>query len=143
VPRHDRRAARSREYRRRGRRAHRARRRLGLILLKPLTLKVLALLIACLAALIAAGFAEIPYLMDAGGWLVIGLLLTLYLFNHIGIPGLLEHGGYCGWGTCDPTPFGFVFLAAFVLVSLWLLAWALASALDAVWTSRVSAGRRD
>lgn len=73
---------------------------------------------------------------------MIGLLLTLYFFNHIGIPGLLEHGGYCGWGMCDPTPFGLIFLAAFVLMSLWVLAWALASALNALWISQGPTGYR-
>lgn len=64
------------------------------------------------------------------------MLLAIYFFRYVGIPGLLEHGGQCGWGWCSPTIFGWVFLAAFVLLCLWLLAWGLASAVYAARRSR-------
>ena len=56
--------------------------RAGLRLFKPLTLRILALLIACLAALVSAGYAEIPYLTQAAGWLIFGMLLAIYFFRY-------------------------------------------------------------
>jgi hypothetical protein len=44
----------------------------------------------------------------------------------LGVPGLLEHQGQCGWGLCSPTLFGFAFLAVFWLLAFWLAAWGLA-----------------
>ena len=52
--------------------------------------------------------------------------LSVHLFNNIGIPGLLEHGGRCGWGWCSPTAFGWVFLIVFWIAVAWLVAWGLA-----------------
>ena len=52
--------------------------------------------------------------------------LSVYLFNNLGIPGLLEHGGRCGWGWCSPTGFGWVFLIVFWIAVAWLIAWGLA-----------------
>lgn len=81
----------------------------------------------CVATLVAAGFAEIPYLEEAAASLVLGVLLALYFSHAAGVPGLLEHGGHCGWGWCNPTPFGWIFIAAVALSILWLVAWGLAA----------------
>lgn len=51
--------------------------------------------------------------------------LSIYLFDQIGIPGLLQNNGACGWGWCAPTAFGWVFLVTFWLSVTWLLAWGL------------------
>lgn len=45
--------------------------------------------------------------------------LSVYLFHVIGIPGLLENNGACGWGWCAPTVFGWVFVAAVWLALLY------------------------
>ena len=52
--------------------------------------------------------------------------LSVHLFNNIGIPGLLEHGGRCGWGWCSPTAFGWIVLVIFWIAVVWLMAWGLA-----------------
>jgi hypothetical protein len=49
-------------------------------------------------------------------------ILSVYLFHSVGIPGLLQHNGACGWGWCDPTIFGWVFSISFWLLVIWLLA---------------------
>jgi hypothetical protein len=67
------------------------------------------------------------------GLLLIAPLLSVYLLHKLGVPGLLEHNGLCGWGWCDPTLFGWLFTAAFLLIGVWLIAWAIASL-----TSRLS-----
>jgi hypothetical protein len=53
-------------------------------------------------------------------------LLSIYLFHTLGIPGLLQQGGACGWGWCSPTTWGWAFLAFFWLGVAWVVAWALA-----------------
>ena len=47
--------------------------------------------------------------------------------HRLGIPGLLEHNGACGWGWCAPTVFGWAFLCVVWGLVAWLLAWAAAS----------------
>jgi len=54
--------------------------------------------------------------------LLAGPFISVYLFHSLGIPGLLEHDGHCGWGWCAPTTFGWVFLGMFWLGLAWLLA---------------------
>jgi len=95
-------------------------------MLRPRTLKILAALLVLYGLVLLCAYngpadfeplavaAMIPY-------------LSLHLFNKLGLPGLLEHGGHCGWGMCAPTPFGWVFLALFWLGAAWLAAWGLAA----------------
>jgi hypothetical protein len=58
--------------------------------------------------------------------------LSIYLFHALGIPGLLQHNGACGWGWCAPTAFGWVFLCAVWLAVAWFIAWRLAVAFPAM-----------
>jgi hypothetical protein len=53
-------------------------------------------------------------------------ILAVYLLHTLGVPGLLEHNGHCGWGLCSPTIFGWTFLAVFWVCVLWFLAWGIA-----------------
>ncbi|HWV19136.1 MAG TPA: hypothetical protein VNZ68_11230 [Rhodocyclaceae bacterium] len=62
------------------------------------------------------------YLNSPMGLLVAAPYLSIYLFNMLGIPGLLQNGGMCGWGWCAPSLFGWCFLAAVWLGASWLLA---------------------
>lgn len=55
-------------------------------------------------------------------------VLSIYLFNMLGIPGLLVNGGACGWGWCAPTPAGWAFVVVFWLLLAWLVAWGVAAA---------------
>jgi hypothetical protein len=58
--------------------------------------------------------------------LVLVPYLSVHLFNHMGVPGLLEHGGFCGWGWCAPTVFGWAFMVALWLGVFWAAAWGIA-----------------
>jgi len=102
-------------------------------MLSPRTLKFLAGLIAAYALLVLPAYLGPSWLEELSGLFVLVPFLSIYLFQKIGIPGLLEHGGACGWGWCAPTAFGWVFLALFWLGVAWLAAWGLAR-LTARWT---------
>jgi hypothetical protein len=58
--------------------------------------------------------------------LVLVVFLTPHLFHALGVPGLLEHGGHCGWGWCSPSALGWVLMAVVWLAIAWLAAWGLA-----------------
>ena len=96
-------------------------------MLQPRTLKFFAAIIATLLLLSLPGLVWPGYLDSPAGLIVAVPYLSIYLFHKIGIPGLLEHNGACGWGWCAPTLFGWVFLCAFWLLIAWLLAWGLSS----------------
>src|SRR5688572_18242833 len=96
-------------------------------MLKPRTLKLLAILLAIYGLLLLPAAASPAYLDSPVGLLILVPGLSVYLFHHLGVPGLLEHDGLCGWGWCAPTPFGWFFLVAFWLLVAWLTAWAAAS----------------
>lgn len=90
------------------------------------TLKILALLLAAYALVVVAAHWGPPGLQETAGVFVLVPLLSVYLFHKLGVPGLLEHNGLCGWGWCNPTAFGWAFTALLWLVLAWLLAWGLA-----------------
>lgn len=48
------------------------------------------------------------------------------VLQHFSIPGMLEHGGYCGWGMCNPTTAGWLVGSGVTAGLLWLVALALA-----------------
>ena len=96
-------------------------------MLQARTLKFLAAMIAGLILLALPGLAWPAYLDTPIGLIVALPYLSIYLFHSIGIPGLLQHHGACGWGWCPPSVFGWVFLCSFWLLIAWLLAWGLAS----------------
>jgi hypothetical protein len=89
------------------------------------TLKTLAAVLGGYALLAAAGFLA-PALQPVSAVLVLVPLLSVHLFHRIGVPGLLEHDGMCGWGWCSPTPLGWAFLLLFWLGAAWLAAWGIA-----------------
>jgi len=99
-------------------------------LLKPRTLKILALLVAGYGLLVALGFVWPAYFDAFGAFLLLMPLLSVYAFHKLGVPGVLEHNGLCGWGWCSPTLFGGLFTGAFWLLAAWLLAWGLAALTD-------------
>ncbi len=62
------------------------------------------------------------YLNTTIGFIAVIPLLFVYLFHRVGVPGLLEYSGSCGWGWCSPTPFGWLLLLVFWFLVVWLLA---------------------
>ena len=93
---------------------------------KPRTLKFLAAIIAIILLLASTALAWPGYLDSPVGLIVAIPYLSIYLFHKIGVPGLLQNQGACGWGWCAPTDFGWVFLCVFWLLAVWLLAWGFA-----------------
>jgi hypothetical protein len=94
--------------------------------LAPRTLKILAVLVAVFVLLALPAYVGPRVLEAMSARVAMVPLLSVYLFHAAGVPGLLEHGGHCGWGWCNPTAFGFAFTAAFWLLAFWLAAWGLA-----------------
>ncbi len=86
------------------------------------TLKVFFLLLAGYCLLLAPAAFRPSYLDSPLGLLLAGPYLCIYLFHGLGIPGLLQHDGHCGWGWCAPTSFGWFFLGAFWGAVVWLMA---------------------
>lgn len=82
----------------------------------------MAAIIGVIALLLSPSLIWSEYLESPVGLVVIVPFVSIYLFHSIGIPGLLEHAGACGWGWCAPTIFGWFFLFAFWLVVLWVFA---------------------
>jgi hypothetical protein len=97
------------------------------------TLKIVVIMVLGYALLTIPLYMSPVYAQSPAGLLVLVPFLSIYLFHKIGVPGLLEHNGLCGWGWCSPTAFGWVFLVAFWLALIVLIAWGIAG-----WTLRVS-----
>jgi branched-subunit amino acid transport protein len=88
--------------------------------------RVLAVLLVIYLAVLSPGLFFSAYLDSPVGVLVLLPYLSVYLFHALGVPGLLVHGGACGWGWCAPTVLGWLVAAGVGLGVLWLLAWGLA-----------------
>jgi len=95
-------------------------------MLQPRTLKILAALLAGYLVLLIPAYLGPSFLEAMSSYAVMVPFLSIYLFHKLGIPGLLEHGGACGWGWCALTAFGWTFLALFWIGIAWLVAWGLA-----------------
>ena len=94
---------------------------------KPRTLKILVLILVIYGLLLLPALAWPSYLDSPAGLLLLIPALSIYVFHKVGVPGLLEHNGLCGWGWCSTTLFGWLFLAVFWLAVAWLTAWGIAS----------------
>lgn len=92
------------------------------------TLKILVALVGGYALLVLPAYLGPSPLQDISTYFFLVPFLSVHLFHHLGIPGLLEHGGACGWGWCSPTLLGWAFLALFWLGLAWLAAWGIARA---------------
>ncbi|MBT9487016.1 MAG: hypothetical protein IV093_05840 [Rubrivivax sp.] len=81
-----------------------------------------ALIVGAWALVLMPGLWWPGYLDSPIGLLAAMPYLSIYLFHAVGVPGLLQNGGLCGWGWCPPTLFGWGFLGA-----VWgAVAWGLA-----------------
>lgn len=99
-------------------------------MLKPRTLKLLALFVTGYFLLLLPGMLWPGYFDSPLRLLLLVPYLSVHLFHKLGIPGLLEHNGLCGWGWCSPTVFGVIFMVVFWLFVAWAGAWALAALLS-------------
>jgi hypothetical protein len=98
----------------------------GADVLKQRTLKALVFLVSGYALLVLPGFVWPAYFDSPAGLLVFLPILSVYFFHEIGVPGLLEHNGLCGWAWCSPTALGWALLVAFWLALALLIAWGIA-----------------
>lgn len=101
------------------------------------TLIVFGILLATFACLTLPSLVWPRYLDSPVGIIVAVPYLSIYLFDLVGIPGLLQNNSACGWGWCAPTPFGWAFLCTVWLIIAWLIAWGIA----VVFRSHNGAGR--
>ncbi len=90
------------------------------------TFAMLGALVAVYFLLAAPAYLGPVALAEYSAVMVMPVILSLYVFDRLGMPGLLENDGLCGWGWCGPTPLGLLFLAVFWLALAWLAAWTLA-----------------
>jgi hypothetical protein len=95
-------------------------------MLEPRTLKVLAALLGGYALLALPAYLGPSVLQEPSGRLVLLVFLTPHLLHSLGVPGLLERGGHCGWGWCAPSALGWIVMALIWLGIAWLAAWGLA-----------------
>ena len=95
-------------------------------MLAPRTIRILAILLAAYVVLVVCAYWGPSSLAAIGSYFVMVPLLSVFVFHKVGIPGLLENNGACGWGWCAPTVFGWALLAFFWTGVVWLAAWALA-----------------
>lgn len=99
-------------------------------MLKFRTFKILVIIILAYVLLTLPGCFWASYLESPVGIAVVLPFLSIYLFHKSGIPGLLVNDGNCGWSWCAPTLFGWVFLVAFWIILMWIIAWGIATLTD-------------
>lgn len=99
---------------------------------------IAAIVVATYALLVIPGFIWPAWFETPAFILVLLPILSVYFFHKLGVPGLLEHNGQCGWGMCSPTALGWVFMVVFWLGATWLLAWAIAAAMDRIAARRAT-----
>jgi hypothetical protein len=95
-------------------------------MLLPRTLKILAALLTGYTLLAIPAYWGPSNLEAMSSYVVMVPFLSIYIFHKLGMPGLLEQNGACGWGWCSPTPFGWVFLVLMWIGVAWLVSWGLA-----------------
>ena len=95
-------------------------------MLRPRTLKILAALLTGYVLLVIPAYLGPSCLEEVSSRFAMMPLLSIYILHSVGIPGLLEHGGACGWGWCAPSAFGWAVLVLLWLAIAWLSAWGVA-----------------
>jgi len=58
--------------------------------------------------LVLPGLFWPSYLDTAAGVLILAPSIIVYLLHDLGLPGLLEKDGACGWTMCSPTVWGWM-----------------------------------
>jgi hypothetical protein len=95
-------------------------------MVEPRTLKTLGILVVAYIVLALPAYIGPAFLAEPSAYFMIVPFLSVHLFQRLGIPGLLQNDGLCGWGLCGPTAFGWLFAAAFWIGMAWIAAWAIA-----------------
>lgn len=98
-------------------------------MLQPRTIKIFAFLVfLCLLLMLVASLLPDSPL----GAVLVAPLLSVFAMHKLGVPGLLEHDGLCGWGWCSPTVPGWLLAGALWLAAAWALAWVIGRLTDSL-----------
>ena len=54
------------------------------------------------------------------GIVLLPLIFLAYVFHNLGIPGVLQNNGVCGWGWCMPTIAGYLLGSILLVPLLWV-----------------------
>lgn len=84
--------------------------------------KMFLLLCALQVLLILPGYWWPGYLDSPIGLVFLLPFLIAYAAHALGMPGVLQHNGACGWGWCAPTLPGWMLAAAIWLLLTWGMA---------------------
>jgi hypothetical protein len=82
----------------------------------------MSIIVVCYSALLVLGYLLPEELALPFRMLEVPLLFFVYAFHRVGIPGVLEQNGLCGWGWCEPTLFGWLLTVVCWLVVAYILA---------------------
>lgn len=96
-------------------------------MLKPRTIKIFVLLVLAHGLLVLLATIVPGSPLDSA---LLAPLLVVYALHKVGVPGMLESDGLCGWGWCSPTGPGWLAVAVLSVATAWLVAWALGRLTD-------------
>ncbi|WP_147395002.1 hypothetical protein [Alginatibacterium sediminis] len=94
---------------------------------KQTTLKVFLLILGIYFVLWLPVLLWPEYLDTTLGFIVASPVLSIYLLSALGIPGLIQNAGACGWNFCAPSLLGWVFIVTLCLFICYLLATCISS----------------
>ena len=86
------------------------------------TIKIMIIIFIVYILALVPGYFWVSYFDSPIGLLAAIPYLSIYIFHSIGVPGLLQNNGACGWGWCTPTAFGWSFITFFWLLMVWISA---------------------
>ncbi len=89
---------------------------------EPRVLKLLLALLATAGVVALPGLIWPAWLDSPAGWVVLMPFFLAHLLHSVGVPGLIENAGLCGWGWCSPTAQGWAVSALICVLVIWALA---------------------
>jgi len=90
------------------------------------TVKIFTGLWAAYALLSLPAWVGPAFLQELSSDIYLTPIWAVYIFHYLGVAGLVEHGGACGWSLCAPTAAGWAFLIVFWVGVACCVAWGLA-----------------
>lgn len=101
------------------------------------TLRIFLVIVGVYVLLWVPAIFSSKYMDTSVGLIAAMPVLSIYLFDMLGVPGLLKNGGACGWGWCAPTMLGWIFTLVFWSAVSWIVAWGISS----LWIRRAPGGQ--
>ena len=90
------------------------------------TVKIFTGLWVAYALLSLPAWVGPAFLQEISSHIYLTPIWAVHIFHYLGVPGLLEHAGGCGWSLCSPTASGWAFLIVFWAGVAWCVAGRLA-----------------